>query len=86
MRRPCVRAKRRFIFVKRRFIFVKRRSIFCGTTSRVFRLRKRDFCLRKKQIKSAENIIDKSVWSIRKGLKGKESAIFGIFFVSLQSV
>ena len=59
---------------------------FCGTTSRVFRLRKRGFCLRKKQIKSAENIIDKSVWSIRKGLKGEESAIFGIFFVSLQSV
>ena len=78
--------KRRFVRAKRRFIFVKRRFIFCGTTSRIFRLRKRGFCLRKKQIKSAENIIDKSVWSIRKGLKGEESAIFGIFFVSLQSV
>ena len=78
--------KRRFVRAKRRFIFVKRRFIFCGTTSCVFRLRKRGFCLRKKQIKSAENIIDKSVWSIRKGLKGEESAIFGIFFVSLQSV
>ena len=78
--------KRRFVRAKRRFIFVKRRFIFCATTSRVFRLRKRGFCLRKKQIKSAENIIDKSVWSIRKGLKGEESAIFGIFFVSLQSV
>ena len=78
--------KRRFVRAKRRFIFVKRRFIFCGTTSRVFRLRKRGFCLRKKQIKSAENIIDKSVWSIRKVLKGEESAIFGIFFVSLQSV
>ena len=78
--------KRRFVRAKRRFIFVKRRFIFCGTTSRVFRQRKRGFCLRKKQIKSAENIIDKSVWSIRKGLKGEESAIFGIFFVSLQSV
>ena len=77
--------KRRFVRAKRRFIFVKRRFIFCGTTSRVFRQRKRGFCLRKKQIKSAENIIDKSVWSIRKGLKGEESAIFGIFFVSLQS-
>lgn len=78
--------KRRFVRAKRRFIFVKRRFIFCGTTSCVFRLRKRGFCLWKKQIKSAENIIDKSVWSIRKGLKGEESAIFGIFFVSLQSV
>ena len=78
--------KRRFVRAKRRFIFVKRRFIFCGTTSRVFRLRKRGFCLRKKQIKSVGNIIDKSVWSIRKGLKGEESAIFGIFFVSLQSV
>ena len=68
------------------FYFRETASYFCGTTSRVFRLRKRGFCLRKKQIKSAENIIDKSVWSIRKGLKGKESAIFGIFFVSLQSV
>ena len=68
------------------FYFRKTAFYFCDTTSRVFRLRKRGFCLRKKQIKSAENIIDKSVWSIRKGLKGEESAIFGIFFVSLQSV
>lgn len=68
------------------FYFSKMAFYFCGTTSRVFSLRKRGFCLRKKQIKSAENIIDKSVWSIRKGLKGEESAIFGIFFVSLQSV
>ena len=68
------------------FYFRETAFYFCGTTSRVFRLRKRGFCLRKKQIKSAENIIYKSVWSIRKGLKGEESAIFGIFFVSLQSV
>ena len=79
MKRRFVRAKRRFIFVKRRFIFAVQQAVF-------FRLRKRGFCLQKKQIKSAENIIDKSVWSIRKGLKGEESAIFGIFFVSLQSV